>query len=70
MCGLRHVSDTYWNKEFVHHVGKKCYNYMEKFHPNLHTTWSPTKSDIYQYTRGRIDTIDSPDDEHLVDRNM
>ena len=23
MCGLRHVSDTYWNKEFVHHVGKQ-----------------------------------------------
>ena len=22
------------------------------------------------YTRGRIDTIDSPDDEHLVARNM
>ena len=22
------------------------------------------------YTKGRIDTIDSPDDEHLVARNM
>ena len=22
------------------------------------------------YTRGRVDTIDSPDDEHLVARNM
>jgi len=36
-------------------------------HPNLHTTRSPTYSDIYQ---SRIDKIDSPDDEHLVARNM
>ena len=32
---------------------------------SLHTTRSYTV-----YTRGRIDTIDSPDDEHLVARNM
>jgi len=30
-------------------------------HGHLHTV---------TYTRGRIDTIDSPDDEHLVSRNM
>ena len=30
-------------------------------HGHLHTV---------TYTRGRIDTIDSPDDEHLVARNM
>ena len=35
---------------------------------NLHTTRSPAYSDVYQ--RGRIDTIDSADDEHLVVRNM
>jgi len=30
-------------------------------HGHLHTV---------TYNRGRIDTIDSPDDEHLVARNM
>ena len=35
----------------------------------MHNTRSPTHSDI-RYTRGRIDTIDSPDDEHLIARNM
>jgi len=37
---------------------------VEMEHPNLHTTRSPT------YTGGRIDTIDSPDDEQLVARIM
>ena len=35
----------------------------------LHTRRSPTQSDIH-YTRRCIDTIDSPDDEHWVARNM
>jgi hypothetical protein len=35
--------------------------------PDLHTGQSPTQIDIY---RCCIDTIDSPDDEHKVARNM
>jgi len=34
--------------------------------PDLHTGHSPTESDIYHC----IDTIDSPDDEHMVARSM
>jgi len=37
------------------------------YHLNLRTTRS---LHTVTYTRGRIDTIDSPDDEHLVARNM
>jgi len=37
----------------------------------LHTTCiSHCHLHTVTYTRGRIDTIDSPDDEHLVARNM
>ena len=36
---------------------------------DLHTGLPPTHSDI-GYTRCCIDTIDSPDDEHWVARNM
>ena len=35
--------------------------------PQIYVTLSPTYSDI---TRSRIDTLDSPDDEHLIARNM
>ena len=35
-----------------------------QFHPNLHARRLPT------YTKYRINTIDSPDDEHRGARNM
>jgi len=35
--------------------------------PNLHTRRSPHR---VTYTRYRIDTIESPDDEHMAVRNM
>ena len=41
-------------------------HYMMEFHPYLHTRRSPHR---VTYARCRIDTIDSPDDEHMVARN-
>ena len=44
------------------------YIYNAIYQVNLHTTRSPTYT--VTYTRDRIDTIDSFDDEHLLARNM
>ena len=40
---------------------------LNETYSNLHTRRSST---IVTYTRCRIDTINSPDDGHLVARNM
>jgi len=42
-------------------------NDVMKIHPNQQTRQPPTQSEKYQY---RIDTVSSPDDGHIVARNM
>jgi len=37
---------------------------------NTQRSWHTSDPHRVTYTRGRIDTMDSPDDEHLVARNM
>jgi hypothetical protein len=52
---------TCFEQPSAHHQESQLYQY---------DLWYMLPTYTVTYTRGRIDTIDSPDDEHMVARNM
>ena len=68
-------SSTCFDQPSAHHQESLLYQYDLRYMSRyvgdrVHITLQHSHLHTVTYTRGRIDTIDSPDDEHLVARNM